>query len=237
MAKKVLITGANRGIGLALVGEYLKRGEEVFAGCRKPDEADRLNKLAAQHGDRLHVFRLEVTRSENIAAAAQLVWSRTETLDILINNAGINPEPSADVKLGDLQLQDCRDAIEVNALGPARITRAMLPLLEKGGRAVVANITSGVACMSAKTRPGYYAYGMSKAALNYFTRAMAAELRSRGLIVVLISPGWVKTDMGGPDAELPASQSAAGIAATIDKLRPEDNSFWFNWDGRKQETW
>jgi len=237
MPRKVLITGANRGIGLSLVKEYLSRGEQVYAGCRTPDQADELNRLAGAHEGRPCVFRLDVTRPESVAAASQLVWSKTDTLDILINNAGIFPERSDDVKLYELEMQDCREGFETNVLGVARVTSAMLPLLEKARGAKVANITSDVACVTKKMRPGYYAYGTSKAALNYFTRAMAAELKGRGPIVVLINPGWVKTDMGGDEAELTPEQSAADIARTIDKLRPEDNSFWFTWDGKKHEIW
>jgi len=144
MGNKVLVTGTNRGIGLALVKQYVQRGDEVFAGCRRPDEAEELNQFAAANPQQVRVFRLDVTRSESTAAGSQFVWSHTETLDILINNAGINPESSAQTKLVDLELQDCRDAFEVNVLGPARVTRAMLPLLEKGDKARVVNIASVV---------------------------------------------------------------------------------------------
>ena len=234
MSRTVLITGANRGIGLALVKEYLTRGDHVFAGCRRPDDADQLTGLAAKHAQQLHVFRLDVTRGESVAAAAQLVWGKTDSLDILINNAGIYPKPKT---LNELELQDCRDAFETNVLGVARVTRAMLPLLEKADKAKVANITSGVGCVTEKTRPGYYAYGTSKAALNYFTRALAAEMKGRGPIIILINPGWVKTEMGGSEAQMAPEQSAVGIAETIDKLTQADNSSWFNWDGKKHEIW
>jgi NAD(P)-dependent dehydrogenase (short-subunit alcohol dehydrogenase family) len=237
MSNRVLITGANRGIGLALVREYLSRGDEVFAGCRRPDEATELRALVKSSGENLHVLRLDVTRDESTAAAAQFVWSRTESLDVLVNNAGINPEEHAGVKLTELELQDVRNALEVNVIGTARVTRAMLPLLEKGHKARIVNITSGVGCISEKAHPGYYAYGLSKAALNYFTRGLAAELKERGVTTVLVSPGWVKTDMGGPDAKITPEQSAAGIASLVEKLTSEDNSLWFNWDGQKNETW
>ena len=161
MSDTVLVTGANRGIGLALTKEYLKRGDTVFAGCRNPEKADDLNAMSASHADKLLVFRLDVTRSESTASAAQFVWGRTETLDVLVNNAGINPEEHASVKLLELEIQDCRNAFEVNVLGTARITRAMLPLLEKGRRARIANITSGIGCISQKDRLGYYSYGLS----------------------------------------------------------------------------
>jgi len=237
MSRKVLITGANRGIGLALVKEFQSRGDQVYAGCRTPDRAEELNALAGKSEGTVCVFRLDVTRPESVAAASQFVWSQTDALDILINNAGIFPEPSADVTLNELEMRDCRDAFDTNVLGVARVTRAMLPLLEKGAAAKVANITSGVGSISDKTRPGYYAYGTSKAALNYFTRAIAAEMKGRGPIVVAINPGWVKTDMGGPEGQLKPSQSATGIAEVIDKLTPADNSCWFNWDGKKHESW
>jgi len=237
MADSVLITGANRGIGLALVREYVRRGWDVYASCRQPDEAKDLNAIASEHPDSVEVFRLDVTRPESAAAASQYVWSKTEALDLLINNAGIFAGPSAETKLNELELEDCCEAFRTNVLGVGRVTRAMLPLLQKAGTSKIVNITSGIAVISAKTRPGYYAYGTSKAALNYFSRAMAAEIRGTGPILALISPGWVKTDMGGSEAELTPEQSARGIAETIDKLTADDNGCWFNWDGRPQEAW
>jgi NAD(P)-dependent dehydrogenase (short-subunit alcohol dehydrogenase family) len=113
----------------------------------------------------------------------------------------------------------------------------MLPLLETGTRPCVANVTSATGCIADKTSPGYYAYGTSKAALNYVTRAMAAEFKESGFIVIAISPGWVKTAMGGPDAELAPEKSAKGIVDTIARLTTNDTSCWFNWDGKKRDSW
>ena len=237
MPQNVLITGANRGIGLALTEEYLKRGDKVFATCRRPDAAEKLKELQASHAGRLFVERMDVTRDESVSSAAQRVWAEADKLDVLINNAGIFPEPKPYTHLNELEVQDLRDAFETNVVGVFRVTRALLPLLEKGSPGRVANITSGVACMSTKNTPEYYAYGTSKAALNYASRALAAELKDHGIVVIVINPGWVKTDMGGPDAELQPAQSAHGIVETIAKLDCEDNGLWFNWNGEKQRQW
>ena len=237
MPPTVLITGANRGIGLGLTQEYLARGAKVFATCRRPDAASELTGLRGSCGHRLVVDRLDVTRDESVSLAAQRVWAEADRLDVLINNAGIFPEPAADTRLRELELQDCRDAFDTNVVGVLRVTRALLPLLEKGAPGRVANISSGVGCIATKTGIGYYAYGTSKAALNYASRALAAELKERGIIVIVINPGWVKTDIGGAAAELQPAQSAKGIVETVASLGADDNGCWFNWDGQKRLEW
>ena len=237
MAESVLITGSNRGIGLALAKEYVTRGVKVFATSRRPDRADELNALAEQHPQQVSILPLDVTCDESVSAAAVAVASQTDALDILINNAAVYPEPSVDVKLDDLELQDVRDAFETNVLGVARVTRALIPLVRKAEHGRIVNISSGAGRIATKDEPGHYGYGTSKAALNYFTRAMAAEFADTGLIIVAMSPGWVKTEMGGPQAKITTGVSARGLADTIAKLTPADNGSWYTYEGPKRDAW
>jgi NAD(P)-dependent dehydrogenase (short-subunit alcohol dehydrogenase family) len=234
MPESVFITGSNRGIGLALVKEYVARGAKVFATSRRPDE---LTALPEQYGDQVSVLPLDVTQDESVSSAAETVASQIDALDILINNAAVYPEPSVDVKLGDLDLQDVRDAFETNVLGVARVTRALIALVGKARHGRIVNISSGAGCIATKDEPGHYGYGTSKAALNYFTRAMAAEFAQTGVIIVAMSPGWVKTEMGGPQATITTEVSARGIADTIAKLTPTDNGLWYTYEGTRRDTW
>jgi len=237
MPESVLITGSNRGIGLALAKEYAARGARVFATCRRPEDTHELNAFAQQHPKQASILQLDVTVDESVSVATEALAQQTDSLDILINNAAIYPEPSSEVKLDDLDLQHVRDAFETNVVAIARVTRALLPLVRKANRGRIVNISSGAGRIATKNEPGHYGYGTSKAALNYFTRAMAAEFAPTGLIVVAMSPGWVKTDMGGPQAKITTGLSARGIADTVAKLTPDDNGLWYAYDGTRNDLW
>lgn len=236
MNHKVLVTGANRGIGLALVRELLNRGDLVAAACRSPHEAGELSRIRPPRPDRLAVIRLDVDSDESAAAAARAVAERLEGLDILINNAGIFGGEEA--SLPEIRIQDFRDTYETNVIGPVRVTRALLPLLKRGRNPRVANISSESGMLSRRLEePRHYAYGASKAALNFVTRAMATDLKPHGIAVVSLSPGWVRTDMGGPEATLSPEESARGIVKVVHGLTIRDTGRWFRYDGSQNEAW
>lgn len=236
MPQRVLVTGANRGIGLAITKVYLARGDSVIAACRRPDRAGELRRLAGDHPEALFIVRLDVNSDAAIGYAVRQAAEHVGGLDVLINNAAVGSPPSDGTLVG-LDLDQCLQTLKTNSLGPLRVGRAFLPLLGKGDNPRIVNISSGAGRISTKTGGGMYAYGASKAALNFLTRAMAAELKQAGITVVAMSPGWVKTDMGGPGATLEPAQSAAGIVQVADGLRPEDASLWFTWDGKQQADW
>lgn len=235
MSESILITGANRGIGLALTKQYLDRSDVVIASCRRPEKAKAIKALKTEHADRLFVEQMDVNDDGSVADAAERVSRRIASLDIFINNAGIYGEPDLNriTPLMELELQGCRDAFETNVLGVLRVTRAFLPLMKHVGGKVI-NITSGLGSIGEKNTPGYYAYGTSKAALNYVTRAMAQEFKERGLIFAVINPGSVKTDMGSVNSKLSPEESSAGIIQAISALGEQDNSSWYSWEGRKR---
>lgn len=230
MAQSILITGANRGIGLALTAELLKGGHRVLAVARNPAKASDLEKLRGAHGQLLEVIELDVTSDESVKKAAANVEKMIEGLDVLVNNAAVFPE-EGDESIFDMDLEHFREAFETNVLGVIRVTRSFVPLLEKGRNPRIVNISSGAGSVTAKHDHGYYAYSASKAALNMVTRALAAEFRPRSICVVAMTPGWVKTEMGGPNAPLAPEDSARSIARTITALTMDKSSLFLERSG------
>ena len=223
MGQTVLITGANRGIGLALAAELSGHGHLVVAGCRRPAEAADLNDLAQKNAGQIRVLELDVNSEDSVSAAAAQMGKEAEALDLLVNNAAVFPEEGNE-SIFDMDLQHFREAFETNVLGVVRMVRAFVPQLEKAETPRIVNISSGAGSIAGKDDFGYYAYAASKAALNMVTRALAAELHSRHICVVALTPGWVQTEMGGPNAPLKPEQSARAIAKTITGLSFQDTS-------------
>jgi len=218
--KTVLITGANRGLGLEFAHQYAEAGWNVIGTARKPESATELNALSVR------VMKLDVADPKSVAALASDL--KGASIDLLINNAGIFP------RVGSLEETDFAAALqtyEVNTLGPMRVTRALLPNLREGSGKTVVSITSGLGSIENNTSGRYYGYRESKAALNMFTKSLASELRDDGFICVVISPGWVQTDMGGPGANLTPEESISGMRAVISKLSPEDTGTYWNYNG------
>ena len=215
MSKRVLITGASRGIGLGLAERFMRGGYEVVAGARKPSPA--LTRLGCR------VVPLEVTDEGSVSAAARELRS----LDVLINNAGVSLDRGRAFE--DLPLDAVLDTILTNSVAPMRVTRAFLPLLKKSERPVVVQLTSALGSISG-AGGGYYGYRMSKAALNMFHKAFSADYP--GIISLAVHPGWVKTDMGGEEAPVEVPQSADGIFALVEKARQRDSGGFFDYQGK-----
>ncbi len=215
MSQTILVTGANRGIGLALARELLAGNHTVIAAARQPEDSRALQELELKYAEHFFAVKLDVNSSESVNGAAELLEEEIDALDVLVNNAAIFPE-DGDESILEIELQHFRDAFETNVLGVIRATRAFLPLLQKAKNPRIVNISSGAGSISAKDDNAYIAYSTSKAALNMVTRAMAAEFRKT--CVVAITPGWVRTDMGGSNAPLSPKESARAIAKTITNL-------------------
>jgi NAD(P)-dependent dehydrogenase (short-subunit alcohol dehydrogenase family) len=213
----IVVTGANRGIGLALTARFAELGQRVFAAARDP-HAGALSALTKKYPDRIDTLALDVNSDTSVAAAAEAVRALTPQVHVLVNMAGISPAPF-DARLETVELDKCRAAFETNVLGPLRVTRALLPLLRAGKTAErparVINVSSGVASISGKDNGIFYAYGISKTALNMLSRTMSFDLKDDGICVVALDPGWVRTDLGGPNAHLAPEESALGCANTI----------------------
>jgi NAD(P)-dependent dehydrogenase (short-subunit alcohol dehydrogenase family) len=227
----VVITGANRGIGLALARLYAQRGDTVFACCRSPSEANELHALAKNHA--VTVLALDVGDDASVAALAEALAA--VPVDTLINNAGVNGGPLDEQTATRMDFAAWADAFNVNSIGPVRVLHALLPALTRSTRPKVMSVTSQLGAISLDLAVAY-GYSASKAALNKFMRLAAADLAREGIAVGLVHPGWVKTDMGGPGAQITPEESAAGIANVIDGLSLDNAGGFWKWNG-KQHDW
>ncbi len=240
--KRVLITGANRGLGLEFTRYALGRGDQVFAGLRNPNKATALQELQALYPGQLQLLRIDVASRASIEASARELRTNLSGLDLLINNAGINSR-SADagefdkhVKLGRLEPEAMIDMFRVNSLGPLLVAQQYLDLLKAGDEPKVVSISSWLGSLSDKQSGGNYSYCASKTTLNMLMRAFAFDVLEHGIISVLLNPGWVQTDMGGNRAKLTPSESVAGMFKLIDNLTEEHAGRFFDWDG-KEHPW
>ncbi|MDY3199088.1 MAG: SDR family oxidoreductase [Pseudomonadaceae bacterium] len=231
----IIITGANRGIGLALVKTYLLGGDRVFALCRQPQQADQLNELAASAGGQLTVHTVDMADADSITTFAGSL--KDTPVDVLLNVAGIvggRTDSLLKAPFSEADFDDWRTAFEVMTIGPFRLTQAVLPNLI-AARGKVMTVSSQIAA-STWPRGGLYAYGATKAAVNRLMRSLAFDLRDKGVTVALVHPGWVQTDMGGANAEITPQESAAGIKQVLDGLTLEDTGKFFKWNG-EEHAW
>lgn len=229
-----LVTGANRGIGLELVRQLLASGRRVVATCRQPGRATMLNPLAGEYPGRLHVLPLDVAEPKSHAELLRelpLVLGEGDDgaprrIGLLINNAGVLHSGE---RFGSLTAANFDDSFRTNALGPLLLTQAIAPLLDDGARVI--NLSSRLGAISLAERFGTPSYSMSKAALNMATVLLAHALEERGIVVAAISPGWVRTDMGGKGAEVAVEDAAAGILGVIANLAAGDSGRFVDWQG------
>lgn len=240
--QRILITGANRGLGLEFTRQFLERGEKVFATCRNPDSATELQELKEAHPERLFIMRMDVDYPEAIAQTEQFVRSQAEGLELLINNAGVymarshSPGEQPSEHPGTLTFDEALSVLRTNAVAPLIIAQQFLALLRNGRNPKIVSISSGYGSVSENTGGFPYYYSASKAALNQYMRSLAADLKSSGITTVLFNPGWVTTDMGGPQAQLPPSESVHGMIRVIDALKPRDSGRFLSWQG-VEEPW
>jgi NAD(P)-dependent dehydrogenase (short-subunit alcohol dehydrogenase family) len=234
--RRVVVTGANRGLGLELTRQLLAAGDEVVATARDPKQADELNKLVSTSNGRGTVVRLDVGDPDEVGAAALHIGERFDAVDLLVNNAGVWLAPGQHERLSagplaELRSEPVLEVLRINAVGPILVTQGLAPLLAAAGRATVVNLSSGLGSLAGANSRGNVAYGMSKAALNMLTRHLAAELAAQGTTVVSVSPGWVATDMGGPAAPLEPPESVRGILNVLDGLTPAQSGSFLDHTG------
>lgn len=222
----VLITGANRGLGYEFARQYAAAGWKVIGTARDPEEAAELKAV-----ERVRVEQLDVADGASVDALAKRLDG--VAIDLLINNAGISGRGRS---LETLDVDEVARVLDVNVLGPMRVTKALLPNLRAGEGKTIVGISSGLGSVAGNTNGGYHGYRESKASLNMFTRSVAAELKGEGFIAIAMSPGWVKTDMGGENASLEPEVSIAGMRKVIAGLTPEQSGGFWSWDG-KQVPW
>jgi NAD(P)-dependent dehydrogenase (short-subunit alcohol dehydrogenase family) len=213
---RVVVTGCNRsnGIGLELTRQLTARGDSVEATVRDPGRAPALVALAARHEGAIRVHALDVASDES---AARLGRAIDGPIDAIVNNAGVY-DGTRDLER--VETADLQRLYSVNALGALRVTRALLPHLLARTTRKVLNLSTGMAILGEENDGRAYAYRMSKVALNMMTRTMAANLREQRVIVSVIDPGWVQTDMGGDGAVVPVDESVRGLLGWLDRMQP-----------------
>ncbi|MEO1286687.1 MAG: SDR family oxidoreductase [Chloroflexota bacterium] len=229
--QQIMITGSNRGIGLALVKEHLQRGDiHIFATCRNPDTATDLQALASENPDALTIVALDVNNSDSIEAAKNQVASQTEQLDLLINNAGIFPRTPENEALGKMTHEALGHVLMTNSVSPVIVTQAFVDLLKNGNNPRVVMVSSQMGSIE-RASGGSMSYRVSKAALNMVAKVLSGMLSPQGITVITTHPGWVQTDMGGSSATLTPEQSASGLATVSANLTSADTGKFYSYDG------
>ncbi len=223
----VLITGSNRGLGLEFARQYARDGWRVVATCRNPDEADALR---AVPGD-VDIREMDVEKGGFADVEALARDLEGKAIDVLVNNAGVYGPRS--VKVGAIDYAAWEQALRVNALAPVRVSECFLPHLERGRGKRIATITSKMGSIDDNTSGAQYIYRTAKAALNMAMKSLSLDLRPKGIMVAILHPGWVRTDMGGPGGLIDAEESVSGMRAVIDAMAPETSGRFLNYDGRE----
>ena len=219
----IAITGAARGIGLELTRQYAAAGDQLLAFCRNPQKADALNRLAAETG-KVRVIAMDVADDASVKRAA--AEAGDASVDVLLNVAGISGPSRPELEASDWAMW--QESFNVMTMGPLRVLQAFLPRMQAGAKVI--NITSQIAASTWPTG-GFYAYGAAKAGLNRMMRSVAIDLRDRGIIVGLVHPGWVQTDMGGPNAEITSQESAEGIRKVTQAWTLDRSGDFLKWNG------
>jgi NAD(P)-dependent dehydrogenase (short-subunit alcohol dehydrogenase family) len=224
-----LITGANRGIGLEFARQYLGDGWQVYAACRNPNSASELRRLANASGDKLRILALNVTEPASIKAAAAELDG--QTIDLLLNNAGVGGARGQTI--GNIDYGAWARILDANTMGPMRVSEAFVDHVARSKRKLIVTLTSGMGSIADNTSGGSISYRSSKAAVNMVMRSLAIDLAPGGVTCVVVNPGWVRTDMGGPHATMTPAESVTRLRQLIETLGPAQSGKFFNYDGRE----
>lgn len=224
----ILITGANRGIGLEMVKFSMEQGWSVFACCRNPHNAENLFNIAKLSNGQISVHIADMQEPGTIQALSYEL--RNDAIDILINNAGIY---GCDKNtFGSVDVESWLQAFQVNSIAPLKMVEAFSEQLLMGNRKLVACMSSKMGSMADNGYGNSYIYRSSKAALNAVVKSLSIDLKERGIISVALHPGWVKTDMGGPDAEITTRQCVKQLFSNLSELTIKDSGRFIDIDGR-----
>ncbi len=234
MQRRCLISGANRGLGLAFTQQLLERGDHVIASCRHPGKATALNTLAGEFPGRLHVLPLDVanqkSRAEFVRELPLVLGDESDAtvrIDMVVNNAGVLHSGE---RFGHIDAAMLEDSFRVNAIGPFMLAQALAPLLADGAR--IANLSSEMGSIESRNEFRSPSYCSSKAAQNMLTVQLAHALRARDIVVLALHPGWVQTDMGGDAATVAVDDSARGLLQVIDAATLDDSGHFLDFRGQ-----
>lgn len=223
----VLITGANRGIGLALVKAYASRRDKVYAAIRATSDREELDAFAKTTPQWVEVIEMDVADPAEIGRARRRL--EAEPIDVLINNAGVGgPERQTAT---DMDFDGLIETLNVNTIAPLRVATAFLPNV-RAAKGKIITLSSQMGQMQSASADSL-AYRVSKAAVNKLMRGLATELKPQGIPVLIVHPGWVKTDMGGDGAPLSPDESALQIQKLVDKLDIASTGRFLAWNGKE----
>ena len=221
----VLITGANRGLGLEFAKQYAERGWRVLATCRDVERADVLASIKGQ----VDIYELDIKDHDQIKNLAKQL--RKESIDLLLNNAGVyGPRPS---KLGGVDYESWQEVLYINTMSPLKVCESFRPHVASSNLKKIAVLSSKMGSISDNQSGSSYVYRSSKAALNAVMKSLSVDLAGHGISVVILHPGWVRTDMGGPGGLINPSESVGGLSKVIDNLNMENSGRFYNYDGKE----
>ena len=226
----LLITGANRGIGLEFSRQYAADGWRVLACCRHPDKSEALHQLANRHPQQVMIHALDVANRDQIELLAQALSK--ETIDLLINNAGIYPT-SDKSGFGQTNYSEWMTAFDINAMAPLKMVESFLEQIARSKLKLIVTVTSQMGSIADNGSGGSYLYRSSKAAANMVVKSLAVDLKVKGVTAVAFNPGWVKTDMGGPDAMISVEESVTGMRQVISRLTLADSGKFIGNDNQE----
>jgi len=227
--ENILITGANRGIGLQLTKRFLGSGSNVFGTCRNPELATELAALGESAS--LTIHKLEVSDGESVGRLSDEL--RHQTIDVIINNAGIMGGDRQSID--DMDYSAWIEAFEVNTIAPFRLITALRSNLQQSKRPRAVTLSSQMGSLNRKSK-GSHAYRSSKAAVNKVMQVLSMELEADGIVVCPVHPGWVRTDMGGNTADISVEESGAGLFQLINSLTMEQSGRFWTWEG-EEHAW
>jgi NAD(P)-dependent dehydrogenase (short-subunit alcohol dehydrogenase family) len=221
----LLVTGANRGLGLEFARQYAAQGWRVHAACRAPARADALKALAGE----VRIHRLDVAEPSQIAEISKALAG--EAIDLLVNNAGIAAHEKT--SLGDLDYAQWEHVLRVNAMAPLRVAEAFLAQVAASQRRIMLFMSSRAGSIADNLSGGRYLYRSSKAALNAVVKSLAIDLIPKRIICVAVHPGWARTDMGGAAAPIAAEAAVSALRGLVERLEPHHNGRFLNYDGQE----
>ena len=227
----VFFTGANRGIGLEFVRQYAADGWRVIATCRDLDSAADLARIAEESDGRVARHSLDVTDASSVAAVAEALASAS--IDVLINNAGMGfPTKPPHDRFGNTDYARWKETLDVNVLGVMRVAEALAEQVARSERKLMVTVSSGLGSITNASADGETVYRTSKAAVNMLTKMIAGYVADRGITAAAIGPGWVRTDMGGPNATFGVEEAVSRVRNVIEGLTPADSGRYFDNQGQ-----
>jgi NAD(P)-dependent dehydrogenase (short-subunit alcohol dehydrogenase family) len=228
--KTTLITGANRGIGLEFCRQYAADGWRVLACSRIPEKTGGLSRLEVQYPEQVQVLALDVADHVQIERLAHDLAD--VSIDLLINNAGIYPN-SDKTGFGHTNYAEWVQAFRVNTMAPLKMAESFVAHISRSSLKTMVTITSKMGSIADNRGGGSYLYRTSKVAVNMVVKSLAIDLKTLGITAVVFHPGWVKTNMGGPNAMISTEQSVSGIRQVIGSLTPAESGKFFAYDGQE----